>query len=161
MPASNSASITGYRDWQHLPVDIGSASVTVATKPGVFAHGRVDPSVVLLATHALIAPADIVMSLNCGNGLFGSVAATLRQAGHVLLADRNALSIDAATRTMAANRVENAELLLAHGVSSLPTSIAADVVAIRIPTERLALLQLLWDARSTLKPGGRCYLAGA
>jgi 16S rRNA (guanine1207-N2)-methyltransferase len=93
--------------------------------------------------------------------MFGAVAATAGQAGRVLLTDRNVLSVEAATRTLAANRVENAELLLAQGASALPADVAADVVAIRIPTERLALLQLLRDASRVLKPGGHCYIAGA
>jgi 16S rRNA (guanine1207-N2)-methyltransferase len=156
---SNSA--TGYRDWQQRSVTIEDVSVVVVTKPGVFAHGHVDPSALLLAEHAQVAPADVVVSLNCGNGMFGAVAATIRKAGRVILTDRNVLSVEAATRTLAENRAQNTEVHLAQGVSPLPAELTADVTAIRIPTERLALLQLLWDARTILKPGGRCYIAGA
>jgi 16S rRNA (guanine1207-N2)-methyltransferase len=162
MPDSSNAFATGYRDWQHRSVELRDGAIVVATKPGVFAHGRVDPSALLLAEHTQVAPADVVVSLNCGNGMFGAVAATIRRAGRVILADRNVLSVEAATRTLAENRAQNADVHLAHGLSSLrPALAAADVAAIRIPTERLALLQLLWDARTILKPGGRCYIAGA
>jgi 16S rRNA (guanine1207-N2)-methyltransferase len=46
-------------------------------------------------------------------------------------------------------------------VHVLPPDVKADSVVIRIPQERVALLQLLVDAFSILKDGGRCYIAGA
>jgi 16S rRNA (guanine1207-N2)-methyltransferase len=152
---------TGYREWQRGSVNVAGSSVVVATKPGVFAHGRPDPGALLLAEHVKVGAGDVVVSMNCGSGMVGAVAATAGRAGRVLLTDRNVLSVEAATRTLAANRVENAELFLSQGASALPAGLEADVVAIRIPTERLALLQLLWDAFRVLKPGGRCYIAGA
>jgi 16S rRNA (guanine1207-N2)-methyltransferase len=162
MTASRSAPTdTGYRDWQRGSVKVAGTSVIVATKPGVFSHGRLDPAALLLAEHVNVTPGDVVVNMNCGNGMFGAVAATAGHAGRVLLTDRNVLSVEAATRTLAANGARNAELYLAQGASALPADVEADVVAIRIPTERLALLQLLWDASRLLKSGGRCYLAGA
>ena len=82
-------------------------------------------------------------------------------AGRVVLADRNVLSVAAAERTLAANGVVNAQVMLAHGVADPSDESYADVVAIRIPQERVALLQLLVNAFTILKPGGRCYIAGA
>jgi 16S rRNA (guanine1207-N2)-methyltransferase len=52
-------------------------------------------------------------------------------------------------------------VMLGHGAQPLPDDTTADVVAIRIPQERLALLQLIADAFRMLKVGGRCYVAGA
>ena len=162
MTASSSAPFdTGYREWQRGSVNVAGTTVIVATKPGVFAHGRPDPAAKLLAEYVKVTPGDVVVNMNCGNGAFGAVAATAGKAGRVLLTDRNVLSIEAATRTLAANRVENAELFLAQGASALPAGVDADVVVIRIPTERIALLQLMRDALGVLKPGGRCYIAGA
>jgi 16S rRNA (guanine1207-N2)-methyltransferase len=48
-----------------------------------------------------------------------------------------------------------------HGAIALPPGLESDVVAIRIPHEKLALQQLLHDAFALLKTGGHCYLAGA
>ena len=150
---------TGYRVWQRGTVTVAGGTVAAMSKPGVFSHGRPDPAAVLLCEHAVVATGDTVVQLNCGNGLFGAVAGAVRGAGRVLLTDRNALSVEAAARTLAANGV-TAELALAQGAWTLP-EVEADVVAIRIPTDRLSLLQLLRDASRLLKPGGRCYIAGA
>jgi 16S rRNA (guanine1207-N2)-methyltransferase len=162
MSASSTApSDTGYREWQRGSVKVAGASVPVASKPGVFAHGRVDPAALLLAEQVKVTPGDVVVNMGCGNGMFGAVAATAGRAARVLLTDRNVLSVEAATRTLAANGVRNAEVVLSQGTAALPAEVEADIVAIRIPTERLSLLQLLWNASRVLKPGGRCYIAGA
>ena len=146
-----------YRGWQTSEVNVAGARYQVATKPGVFSHGRVDPASALLATHAVLDADDVVVQMSCGNGLFGAVAA--RAAREVVLTDRNILSVEAATRTLAANDVRNGSVLLAHGASGIP-SMTANVVAIRIPQERIALLQLVRDAFTILAVGERCYVAG-
>jgi 16S RNA G1207 methylase RsmC len=151
---------TGYRVWQRGSVAVAGGTVVTMSKPGVFSHGKPDPAALLLCEHAVVATGDTVVQLNCGNGLVGVVAGALRGAGRVLLTDRNVLSVEAATRTLAANGV-TAELALAQGAWTLPEGVEADVVVIRIPTERLSLLQLLRDASRLLTPGGRCYIAGA
>jgi 16S rRNA (guanine1207-N2)-methyltransferase len=150
-----------YREWQRVSVKVGGTLFPIATKPGVFAHGRLDPSALMLSERVAVAPGDVVVSMNGGNGLFAAVASVRGGAGRVVLTDRNVLAVEAATRTLAANGVRNGEVLLTHGAGSHPTAFRADVVAIRIPQERLALLQLLHDAFRVLKVGGKCYIAGA
>jgi 16S rRNA (guanine1207-N2)-methyltransferase len=98
--------------------------------------------------------------MNCRNGLLGSAIACSGSAARIVLVDRNVLAIEAAARTLRANGVEGAELHVGHGAAPL-AGLTADVVAIRIPQEKLALLQLLHDARALLRVGGRLYLAGA
>ena len=148
-----------YREWRQTSVKVAGRAYALATKPGVFAHGRGDPAARLLAEHARVAAGDVVVHLNCGSGLFGAVAAG--PAVRVLLTDRNVVAAAAAARTLAANGAANAEALVGHGAAALPPDVTADVVAIRIPHEKLALLQLLWDAFRALRVGGHCYLAGA
>ena len=149
-----------YRLWQQTVVTARGRSLVLASKPGVFAHGAVDPSSLLLAQHVRVDAGDVVVNMNCRNGLLGSAIALSSPAARVVLADRNVLAIEAASRTLRANGVEEAELYVGHGGAALPVLIA-DVVAIRIPPEKLALLQLLHDALALLKMGGRLYLAGA
>lgn len=148
-----------YRTWRTYAVKIGVREYQVATKPGVLSHGLLDPAAVLLAEHVVVERGDTVVHLNCGNGLVGVVASIAGGAGRIVLADRNVLSVAAAERTLAANGVANAQVMLAHGVVGLAGE--ADSVAIRIPQERVALLQLLVNAFAILKPEGRCYIAGA
>lgn len=153
-------SASAYRTWRTYAVRVAGASYQVATKPGAFADGRLDPATLLLAEHVAVKDGDVVVHLNCGNGLVGAVAAA-RGAARVVLTDRNIIAAEAAGRTLAANAVTNGGVFLGHGAHALPTDLRADIVAVRIPQERLALLQLLVDAFRMLKEGGRCYIAGA
>ncbi len=102
-----------------------------------------------------------VVQMQAGSGLFSAVAALGRGAGRLLLTDRSAVAVEAARRTIAANAIPNAEVFAGHGSAPLDPLLHADLVAIRIPTEKLALLQLLSDAFSLLRVGGQCAIAGA
>jgi 16S rRNA (guanine1207-N2)-methyltransferase len=150
-----------YRTWRTYSTKIGGQSYEIATKSGTLAHGRLDPAAVLLAEHAKVASGDRVVHLNCGNGFTAAVAAKSAPDVSVYLVDRNIVSTEAARRTLDANGVTKGEVLLGHGTHVLPRDLRADSVVIRIPPERAALLQLLVDAFSILKDGGRCYIAGA
>ena len=151
---------TAYRTWRTYSAKIGGQSYNVATKPGTFAQGRLDPAALLLAEHAKVANGDCVVHLNCGNGLTAAVAGKSAQDVRLYLTDRNLVSTEAARRTLEANHTTG-EVLLGHGTQVLPSDVRADSVVIRIPQERVALLQLLMDAFSILRDGGRCYIAGA
>lgn len=150
---------SSYHQWKSVSETILGRRHLVATKPGVFSHGRNDPAATLLAEHAVVKEGDTVLHLNCGNGLFGAVAAT--NAGTVFFTDRHYVSFQAAKRTVALNDIANAEVLLGHGTFVLPKGTRADVVGIRIPHEKQALFQLMHDAFRILSVGGRCYIAGA
>ena len=166
MSIPRSAHVVDYRAWQRVTVRVSDREYTVATKPGVFAHGREDTGALLLAEQARVNAGDVVVHLNCGTGLFGAVAASgsaaRGSAARVLLADRNVLAVEAARRTLDLNAgAARASVALGHGAQALPAGVVADVVAVRIPHEKLALLQLVHDAFGLLRTGGRCYLAGA
>lgn len=148
-----------YFQWQSVSETILGQRYLVASKPGVFSHGRIDPAARLLAEHALVKDGDVVVHLNCGNGLFGTVAANT--AARVFFTDRHLVSYQAAQRTLGLNDVQNAEVILGHGTFVLPANTRANVVGIRIPHEKQALFQLMHDAFKILLPGGRCYIAGA
>lgn len=150
-----------YHGWQSGGVSIAGVRYRYATKPGAFAHGAVDPAQLLLAQYARVSEGDTVVQLNCGNGLFGAVAATTGQASRVLLSDRTIVSYGAAVRTLEANGAGSATVWLGNGTRVLPSATPADVVAIRIPHEKMALLQLMSDAWRALRVGGRCVIAGA
>ncbi len=145
-----------YRTWQRDSLPVNGRTVHVATKPGVVGHGAVDIASMLLAQHAVVSAGNEVVHLNCGTGLFGAAAAG--EGALVTFADRNVLSFEAATRTVAANGITRANVLLQQGIES---DRRVDVVGIRIPHDRLSQLQLIRDAFAALRVGGRCYVAGA
>ena len=150
-----------YRTWLTTEVTVGSRPVTVASKPGVFSHGDVDVSSLLLAQHARARAGEVFVAMNCGNGLTGAAVALAEHAARVILTDRNVLGVMAASRTMSANDIQTATIHLGHGSHGLPTGLVADAVAVRIPHEKAALVQLLHDAFTMLRPGGHCHVAGA
>ncbi|MDB4899914.1 MAG: ribosomal small subunit methyltransferase, partial [Gemmatimonadetes bacterium] len=108
-----------YRTWRLYTVTVSGRSYELATKPGVFSHGRLEPAALLLATQMNVAAGDVAVHLNCGSGLAGTVASLSGGASRVLLTDRNVLSVEAARRTLAANGVRDAEVQLGHGAQSL------------------------------------------
>lgn len=158
MTATSEAEVAAYRTWQRDSVRVHGRTMHVATKPGVFAHGTHDEASLLLAELAAVGAGDRVLHLNCGSGLFGVLAADV--AAHVLLTDRNVLSFEAATRSIAANAAASAQVALSQGAPDVEPG-SVQVAAIRIPHDRLSQLQLLRDAYRALAVGGSCYLAGA
>ncbi len=150
-----------YHTWRQRTVTVAGHAYAVATKPGLLAHGRDDTAATLLAERVVVSPGAIVVQMQCGSGLFGVVAALGRGAKQVYLTDRSLVAVEAARRTIAANGVTNALVLAGHGAAPLEPSVVADVVVIRIPTEKIALLQLLSDAFRILRIGGQCCIAGA
>lgn len=150
-----------YRDWQFRRIRVASlGDFDVATKAGVFAHGHPDPSSEMLAEAMAKSASQVVVSFACGNGTVGA-AAVRASAECVWLTDRHGLACDAARRTMLTNGGDAARVVLGHGAASLPDGLQADTVTIRVVPERSSMDQLLFDAMQVLKPGGRCYVAGA
>lgn len=149
-----------YRTWEIVTVDAPLGEVAVATKPGVFAHGRLDSAAVLLATHVRVNADDFIVAMGCGNGFVPAVFARVGGVGRVVSTDRNILSIEATRRTLSANGA-TADVIAQHGSSGIVPDGAANTIVIRIPHEKLAFVQLLYDALRALKIGGTCYVAGA
>ncbi|MES2524278.1 MAG: methyltransferase [Gemmatimonadota bacterium] len=159
-----------YHTWQQDSVRVGGRTFRLGTKPGVFGHGQSDHASIMMAEQARVQPGDAVVHLNCGSGLFG-VVALAAGAARVVMADRNVLSYEAACRTLSAARVAGADVadgadargvaFLSQGWPALQQRVVANVVAIRIPHERLAMLQLLSDAFDMLQEGGILVVGGA
>jgi 16S rRNA (guanine1207-N2)-methyltransferase len=150
-----------YREWQQVSVEVAGEEYLVATKPGVPAHGTIDTASILLGQHVRVATDDALVYMNSGNGLAPVVAADSGRAKRILSIDRNIVSVQATQKTIAANKGAAVEVIPGHGASELNTGVIADTVAIRIPHEKLALVQLLYDAFRILRIGGTCYISGA
>ncbi|WP_411280259.1 methyltransferase [Gemmatimonas sp.] len=150
-----------YAFWQNAPLSIAGTRVLVATKPGVFAHGTVDPASMMLAEQMASLARNTSVHLNCGNGMVPAAAAVAGGASVLWCSDRSLPSVQATERTMAVNGIAGSHVVHAHGTHAFPLALAADVVTIRVSTDRLALQQLIWEAFHALRIGGKCYLAGA
>ena len=150
-----------YRSWEIVTIDSPGGGLEVATKPGVFAHGQVDSAADLLARHVRIEQGDVAVVMGSGNGFVPAALARVGRASRIVSTDRNILSVDATTRTLAANNAGTVEVFAQHGAFGVAGDSSADSAAIRIPHEKLALVQLLYDAFRVLRIGGVCYIAGA
>lgn len=161
MTSQRTADISDYTEHKRASVTVRGRTYVIVSKHGVFSHGRIDPASRMLAEAvAAVAAGAAVVDLNGGNGMVGVVAA-VSGAARVLYADRSAVNVEAARRTMAENDATRVAVHLAHGAHGLLVDGLADLVAIRIPKERLALQQLLVDAFRLLRVGGTCLVAGA
>src|SRR3954471_14452231 len=58
-----------YRRWQTIPVTVDGRALALDSKPGVFAHGALDPSSLLLAQHVRVGSGETMVHMNCRNGL--------------------------------------------------------------------------------------------
>jgi len=149
-----------YYRWECQEVTVGSAATGLFSKPGVPFFRGTDPSTMLLAESLKGDKSGVVLNLNCGPGLVGTVAALFNYHGRVIMTDRNFLAVEAARKTLKYNGIRNAEVHFCHGLGSLPILQEADLVLIRLPKGKLPALQLIWDAFRALKIGGCCRIAG-
>ena len=150
-----------YSYWQTAPLSIAGSRVLVATKPGVFAHGTVDPATMMLAEQMASLGRSTSVHLNSGNGLVAAAAAVAGGASVLWCSDRSLPSVQATERTLKANGVAGGHVIHAHGTHRFPLATASDVVTIRVSTDKVALQQLIWEAFHALRVGGKCYIAGA
>jgi 16S rRNA (guanine1207-N2)-methyltransferase len=154
--------MNAYRQWLVAPVQVGEYSISVATKPGVVAHGMTDVAAFMLAEAVArrAAPASGAHSLHLhsGNGL---VAAVAGQVGYRVVACDRALPNVEATRRTLQTSVGNATTVLHRVLAAdqVPDG-SAELVTIRIPTDRLGVQMAIAEAQRCLAVGGVCLLAG-
>jgi 16S rRNA (guanine1207-N2)-methyltransferase len=158
--AARDAGADDYRRWTTTALVVAGREIAVHSKPGVPGHGSLDPATGLLLDHLEIGAGESLLDLHCGTGAVGTFAAAHLDAGGVQLCDRNLLAVEATRRTLAANSIEDAQVCFGAAPDE-PAAGSHDVAAVRLPIGRIPTLHQLWTAALHLRPGGRCYLAGA
>ena len=106
-------------------ITLDDAETTLVSKPGVFAWDRLDDGTAALVGAMEIDPHDRVLDLGCGTGLAGLAAARRSVhppsprrggagggVGQVVLVDADVRAVESARRTLEANSIANAEVLL-------------------------------------------------
>ena len=131
--------------------------VSVATKPGVSAHGTVDPAAMMLAEWIAEHPSQIAeprsLHLACGNGV---VPAMARAMGYAVTAcDRLAPNVQATLRTLG----DDADVR--HAALPDVDEGAVHLATIRLPTDRVSAQLAGTAAFRALRPGGTLAVAGA
>ena len=133
----------------------------MALKPGVPGYATPDTALAMLAEGVLQGKADSVLLLGPGNGLVPA-AALAAGASQLWVCDRYVPGAESARRTIAVQDTR-ADTHVVNAQAPAPDTppLGAALAAIRLPTDKLLLRQLLWAAARHLRPGGRCLLAGA
>lgn len=108
---------SGYvRQWI---LDHAGASVRIASLPGVFAHGRLDPgSALLLDALHTARPQGRVLDFACGAGVIGLALLATSAPSHLTLLDDSALALECARRSLELNGLQ-AALLPSDGLAEV------------------------------------------
>jgi 16S rRNA (guanine1207-N2)-methyltransferase len=159
---TNSSGSTPYETWQRGPARVGDLAVTVATKPGVFAHGDLDaPSSMLAEAVAArpAAPGAHSLHLGSGNGLVPCVAKALGYRATAI--DRYFTNFEATRLTLDGQPGEAHAVHHAVLANPLVGEASCTLATIRIPTDKLGVQIAVAEAFRALAEGGTCLLAGA
>ncbi|MEN9817352.1 MAG: hypothetical protein RLZ32_1232 [Gemmatimonadota bacterium] len=150
-----------WQHWSHVTLHAGGQPLMVALKPGVPGYAASDVALAMLAEGVLREGAERVLVMGPGNGLV-SAAALVAGARQLWVCDRYVPGAESARRTVALQAAAaETHVANAQAPASDAPPLGAALAAIRLPTDKLLLRQLLWAAARHLRPGGRCLLAGA
>lgn len=152
----------GLAAWrQELVVDLpGVGPRTLASYPGLFAHGRLDEgSALLLSVLPPVAPGARVLDFGCGAGALAMAVGARQPAAKLFLCD-----VDTVALVAARENVPGAQLLLGDGWGAVELGARFDLVLSNPPLhrghaeDRGALDALVQQAPLRLVAGGRLVL---
>jgi 16S rRNA (guanine1207-N2)-methyltransferase len=149
-----------WEDFTSLALTLDGVPTTLVSWPGVFAWDRLDDGTAALIRGMEIRTAETVLDLGCGTGLLALAAA--RRGAQVTAVDADLRAVESARRTLVANQVDGEVLIsdCAQAVLDRPF----DVVLCNPPfhqgagVEYQVARQMVRDAATVLRPGGRLYL---
>jgi len=150
--------------YQRRAIVLDGSGVVLISKPGVFAWDRLDGGTERLVAAMEIGVGDRVLDLGCGTGLAGLVAARRAGPGSVVLVDSDLRAVRSARRTLEANRIANAEVVLSDGVSMVSEDAPFDVVITNPPFHQGRKIDyevaraFIHGAYQVLRPAGRLFL---
>jgi 16S rRNA (guanine1207-N2)-methyltransferase len=147
-------------EYRRFEILLEDNPVVLVSKPGVFAWDRLDAGTAALVQTMEIRAGETVLDLGCGTGLLALVAA--RRGGRVTGVDADLRAVESARRTLAENDVSGQVLISDCAQSVLDRRF--DVVLCNPPfhqgvgVEYEVARQMVRDAATVLRPGGRLYL---
>ena len=151
---------SAYDDWQNVRVRLGGDDIAVVSKPGFANWNSITPATALLAAAVQVPPEARVVVVGCGHGALGVALARRASRGHVTLIDPSVVAAEAARRTLEANDIGNASVVL-DPADVLSWRRSADLVVIECAKDRGLNRRFLVEAHRALEPGELVYVAGA
>lgn len=130
------------------------------TRPGVFAHGRLDAGALALSEVAEWGESARVVDLGCGSGALGIAAALTADRGLAVLVDSSWRAVETARRNIVKNGASrNALALVADDLSSLAAA-SFDVVLTNPPyfSDYRISKHFVSEGHRVLASGGHLYL---
>jgi 16S rRNA (guanine1207-N2)-methyltransferase len=133
-------------------------SIRLVTRPGVFAHRRVDEGAQALAEVAVTQPGDVILDMGCGCGSIGLSLAVNQPTSEVVFLDSNARAIHAAELNGRINAPGRCTALLSdQGYTGEPRFTLFVGNPPYYSHDRISDL-FIRTAHQALTPGGRAYI---
>ena len=144
---------------RRFSVAVQDVELTLTSDRGIFSHGRVDPGSLLLARKMALPESGDILDLGCGYGVLGLIAAKLALGTRVTLVDINERATQLTAENVAANALNNVEVLTGDAPEVLGER-QFDVVLCNPPIRagNQEVLRLLAAAAERLRPGGTLWL---
>lgn len=145
---------------QCYPLTHGAQSLQILALPGVFSANELDEGTALLLDH-LPPLSGRVLDLGCGAGVIGALLAARQPDLQVELCDINALALESARRTLAANGLSG-QVFASDMLSAVQGPLNAVITnppfhaglnTLYAPTE-----QMIREVPTRLAPGGQLWL---
>lgn len=139
-------------------VNVEELTINIVSLPGVFSHGELDLGTQLLLSNLGHLKMKRTLDFGCGCGIIGTVIGLKRKGIPLELIDIDALAIESATLTLAANNVE-AKVYPSDGLSDLHGKFATIVsnppFHTGLKTDYRVPEQFISNAPSHLMDGGQ------
>jgi 16S rRNA (guanine1207-N2)-methyltransferase len=152
--------VSDYHSFHEFLIKLRGQELVVFGKPGVWWWEGLNPGTAALLEIPRFEADARVLDLGCGTGIIGTLAGRLTPQGQVTLVDCNLAAVGCAERTLKANTVADADVLLADGVEELDLS-SFDLVLCHLPRGREVQRELLRGVARVLRPEGRFYFVAS
>ncbi|WP_035387484.1 methyltransferase [Ferrimonas senticii] len=147
--------------WQQHQVPTPDGELSLASLPGVFGHGNLDPGTKLLLKNLPQQPQGRVLDFGCGDGVIGTFLAKRNPNIELHMVDINAMAVAAAERSLASHGLSG-KVYPSDGLAAVSGKF--DLIVSNPPFHHgldqsfNTARQFIADAAAKLNPGGQLII---